>query len=33
MAWGTVQARQRLIRMVAANLAAFQRGERLNRVD
>jgi glycerate dehydrogenase len=33
MAWGTVQARQRLIRMVAENLAAFQRGERLNRVD
>jgi glycerate dehydrogenase len=33
IAWATVQARQRLIRIVADNLAAFQRGERLNRVD
>ena len=33
IAWGTVEARQRLIRMVAENLAAFQRGERINRVD
>ncbi len=33
IAWATVQARQRLIGMVAENLAAFQRGERLNRVD
>jgi glycerate dehydrogenase len=33
MSWATVEARQRLIRTVAENLAAFQRGERLNRVD
>ena len=33
IAWGTVQARERLIRMAAENLAAFQHGERLNRVD
>jgi glycerate dehydrogenase len=33
IAWGTVQARQRLIRIVAENFAAFLRGERLNRVD
>jgi glycerate dehydrogenase len=33
IAWATVQARQRLIKTVADNLAAFQRGERLNRVD
>jgi glycerate dehydrogenase len=33
MSWATVEARQRLIRTVADNLAAFKRGERLNRVD
>jgi glycerate dehydrogenase len=33
IAWGKVEARRRLIHLVAANLAAFVRGERLNRVD
>ena len=33
IAWGKVEARRRLIRLVAANLAAFVSGERLNRVD
>ncbi|HEX9295894.1 MAG TPA: D-2-hydroxyacid dehydrogenase [Polyangiaceae bacterium] len=33
IAWGTVEARTRLIDVVARNLAAFSRGERLNRVD
>ena len=33
IAWGAVQARVRLIEHAAANLAAFQRGERQNRVD
>jgi len=33
IAWGKVEARQRLIRLVAENLAAFLRGERKNRVD
>jgi glycerate dehydrogenase len=33
MSWATVDARRRLIRTVADNLAAFQRDERLNRVD
>jgi glycerate dehydrogenase len=33
IAWGTAEARARLAREVAANLAAFQRGERRNRVD
>jgi glycerate dehydrogenase len=32
VAWGTVEARRRLVTEVAANLAAFQRGERRNRV-
>jgi glycerate dehydrogenase len=32
LAWGTVEARGRLARCVAANLAAFIAGERLNRV-
>ena len=32
LAWGTVEARQRLATAVAENLAAFVRGERLNRV-
>lgn len=31
--WGTVEARARLRRQTAANLAAFLRGERVNRVD
>ena len=33
LGWGTVEARQRLARQVAENLAAFQKGQRLNRVD
>jgi glycerate dehydrogenase len=33
LAWGTVEARRRLALAVAGNLAAFQAGERLNRVD
>jgi glycerate dehydrogenase len=33
IAWGTAEARLRLAREVAANLAAFLRGERRNRVD
>jgi len=33
LAWGTVEARRRLALEVARNLAAFQRGERRNRVD
>jgi glycerate dehydrogenase len=33
LGWGTVEARQRLADEVAANLAAFVRGERRNRVD
>lgn len=33
MAWGTSEARARLRREVAANLAAFLRGERRHRVD
>jgi glycerate dehydrogenase len=33
IAWGKVEARQRLIRLAAENLAAFLRGERKNRVD
>jgi glycerate dehydrogenase len=33
MAWGTTEARARLRAEVAENLAAFQRGERRNRVD
>jgi glycerate dehydrogenase len=33
MAWGTDEARTRLRAVVADNLAAFQRGERRNRVD
>lgn len=32
IAWGTVEARQNAIRELAANIAAFQRGERRNRV-
>jgi glycerate dehydrogenase len=32
LAWGTVEARARLRREVAANLAAFLRGEPRNRV-
>jgi glycerate dehydrogenase len=33
VSWGTVEARRRLMRVVGENLAAFVRGERLNRVD
>jgi glycerate dehydrogenase len=33
LGWGTVEARQRLARQVAENLAAFQKGQRLNRMD
>jgi glycerate dehydrogenase len=33
IAWGTVEARRRLIHVAAENLEAFIRGERLNRVD
>ena len=33
LGWGTVEARQRLASQVAENLAAFQKGQRLNRVD
>jgi glycerate dehydrogenase len=33
VSWGTVEARRRLIQIVGENLAAFLRGERLNRVD
>ena len=33
LAWGTVESRRRLATTVAQNLAAFQKGERLNRVD
>jgi glycerate dehydrogenase len=33
VSWGTVEARRRLIDVAGANLAAFLRGERLNRVD
>jgi glycerate dehydrogenase len=33
LAWGTVEARRRLAAEVAHNLAAFQAGERRNRVD
>jgi glycerate dehydrogenase len=32
VAWGTVEARQRLIRKVGENLDAFLRGERKNRI-
>jgi glycerate dehydrogenase len=32
LAWGTVEARRRLASSVAANLAAFKAGQRLNRV-
>jgi len=33
IAWGTVEARRRLIDLAAENLGAFVRGERLNRLD
>jgi glycerate dehydrogenase len=33
IAWGTVESRRRLMSIVVANLAAFMRGERQNRVD
>ncbi|HMJ56342.1 MAG TPA: D-2-hydroxyacid dehydrogenase [Polyangiaceae bacterium] len=33
VSWGTVEARRRLIQIVGANLAAYLRGERQNRVD
>jgi glycerate dehydrogenase len=33
VSWGTVEARRRLIQIAGDNLAAFLRGERLNRVD
>jgi glycerate dehydrogenase len=33
IAWGTVESRTRLVRAATENLAAFLRGERLNRVD
>jgi glycerate dehydrogenase len=33
IAWGTIEARRRLMSVVVANLAAYLRGERLNRVD
>lgn len=33
VSWGTVEARRRLIQIVGANLVAFLRGERQNRVD
>jgi glycerate dehydrogenase len=33
LAWGTVEARARLRKVVAENLRAYQSGERLNRVD
>src|SRR5947209_12413249 len=33
IAWGTVEARRRLITLAAENLGAFMRGERQNRVD
>lgn len=33
IAWATLEARRRLVRETAENLAAFQRGERRNRVD
>ena len=33
VAWATREARERLVHEVAENLAAFQRGERRNRVD
>jgi len=33
VSWGTVEARRRLIQTAGENLAAFLRGERLNRVD
>jgi glycerate dehydrogenase len=33
IAWGKVEARQRLIGLVSENLAAFVRGERKNRLD
>jgi len=33
MAWGAVESRQRLIKLVAENILAFHRGERRNRVE
>ena len=33
IAWGKVEARRRLIHLVAENLAAFVRGDRINRLD
>jgi glycerate dehydrogenase len=33
LGWGTVEARRRLAEQVARNLAAFQAGERRNRVE
>ena len=33
MAWGSIEARNRCIAMVAENMEAFLRGERLNRVE
>ena len=33
IAWGTVEARRRLIGIASRNLAAFLRGERLHRLD
>jgi glycerate dehydrogenase len=33
IAWGTIEARRRLMSIVVANLAAYLRGERQNRVD
>ena len=33
MAWGSIEARNRCIAKVAENIAAFYRGESLNRVD
>lgn len=33
VAWGSLEARTRLIAAVAENIRAFERGERLNRVD
>ena len=33
MAWGSVEARNRCVEVVAENIAAWQRGERLNRVE
>ena len=33
IAWGTIEARRRLMSIVVSNLAAFLRGERANRLD